>query len=458
MNDSYTLKWSCNHSHEETFQGRVDRITIYLQSKVLEIIDSNDSVFYLIYFKNNVLGGGSLQSIYEETFLHKAFQQGMTIHASHPLFSAFLPKNHTIHIPEKSDVFTHLQNHLSLTEISLAATYMDNFMEESQLVSVIRRIFNHFKQNGQLAKAYEIAKILLTFSPNIKAMQEMIRIPAFEKYRKADDSPLLMESFYYQNRTELNYERQLHQLLHKQSRHLEQLLLFMNLFEVKHDFDDYNAFTHLLERQLKPEDRYKTLQFLCEHSTTYSPLSQHLVQEMIYLKQYPEALSFLITHFSDLSLDDTTMIEVIIEHVEPSYIVRLPAINQIISSLYRTQPEKKEVLVRRLVTCLLTQSEPPQVKEWIEPIRSTSPRLPVVKDIEQLTSLSQDLDQLTRLGELYYQFGLLDQSIESFTWEMELKPDELGPVRWLSKLYKEKGMNEEANTYKNLSIHMAKRA
>ncbi|WCN37926.1 tetratricopeptide repeat protein [Aneurinibacillus uraniidurans] len=458
MNDSYTVKQSSTHSHDKTFQGRVKRITIYLQSKVLEIIDSNHSVFYLLYFKNNVLGGGILQDIYEETFLHKAFQQGMSIHPSHPLFSAFLPKNHTIHIPNQNEVFTHLQNHLSLTEVSLAATYMDNFMEESQLISVIRRIFNYFKQNGQLAKAYETAKILLTFSPNLKAMQEMIRTSQFEKYRTTDASSLLMESLYYQNRTEPTAERHLHQLLHEQSRHLERLLLFMNLFEMKHDFSDYESFTHLVKQALTPEERYKTLQFLCERSTTYAPLSQHFLQEMIQLKQYSEALSFLITHSSTLSSDDYSLIEMMVEQVEPAYIIRLPAINQVICHLYPAEPEKKETLVRRLVTCLLTQAEPCQVQEWLQPIRLTSPRLPVVRDIDQLISLSQDLDQLTRLGELYYQFGLLDQSIEAFTWEMELKPDELGPVRWLSKLYKEKGMKDEANTYKNLSIHMAKRA
>lgn len=458
MNDSYTVKQTSNHSHDKTFQGRVERITIYLQSKVLEISDSNHSVFYLLYFKNNVLGGGFLPNIYEETFLHKAFQQGISVHPSHPLFSAFLPKNHTIHIPNQNEVFTHLQNHLSLTEVSLAATYMDNFMEESQLISVIRRIFNHFKQNGQFAKAYETAQILLAFSPNLKAMQEMIRTSQFEKYRTADPSPLLMESFYYQHRTEPNAERHLHQLLHEQSRHLEQLLLFMNLFEMKQDFSDYETFTGLIKHELTPEERYKTLQFLCECSTTYTPLSQHFLQEMIQFKQYSEALSFLITHFSTLSSDNYSLIETIIEQVEPSYIIHLSAINQVISHLYPTQPEKQETLVRRLVTCLLTQAEPCQVQEWLEPIRLTSPHLPVIRDIDQLISLSQDLDQLAKLGELYYQFGLLDQSIEAFTWEMELKPDELDPVRWLSKLYKEKGMKEEANTYKNLSIHMAKRA
>jgi tetratricopeptide (TPR) repeat protein len=466
MNDSHTIKWIVKPSCK-TFQGRVHRIAVYLQSKVLEIIDSNNSAFYLIYFKNNLLGGGKPKEIKEETFLHKVFQQGIVFPTSHPLFPVLLPKNRTAHIPNVNDVFTQLQNHLSLLEISLAATYMDNFIERQQLVSIIRQIFNHFKRNGHFSKAYQTAKILLNFSPDIKAMQEIIRTSEFEKYRKLDETnpeilleqnPLLMEQFCYQNRTERKYELHFHQLLKQQSRSLERLILFINLFEMKHDFYDYDEFTYLLKHELKLEDQYSVLKFLCECSPTYPPLTEHLIQEQIRLKRYPEALSFIVNQLSHLSSTHYEMIEMIIEYVDTPYILQLTNINQIISHLYPTNPQKKEDFVRRLVICLLKQYEPSKVKVWLDPIRKNSPHLQIFSEIDQLEALAQDLDQLMKLGELYYQFGLLDQSIECFAWEMELNPTALDPVCWLSKLYQEKGMKKEADSYKKLSIHMVKRA
>jgi tetratricopeptide (TPR) repeat protein len=465
MNDSHKIKWSFKPS-QETFQGRVHRIAIYLQSKVLEIIDSNNSFFYLLYFKNILLGGGKLEEIKQGTFLHKVFQQGITFHTSHPLFPILLPKNRNAHVPDVNDVFTQLQNHLSLSEISLAATYMDDFIEQQQLVGIIRQIFYHFKRNGQFSKAYQTAKILLHFSPDIKAMKEMIRTSEFEKYRNLDETnpeilleqyPLLMEQFCYQNRKERKYEIQLHQLLKQQSRPLERLILFINLFEMKHDFYDYDEFIHLLQHELKLEDQYAVLKFLCECSPAYPPLTEHLLQEQIRLKRYSEALSFIVNQIPHLSSAHYEMIEMILEYVDTPSILNVTNINRIISLLYPTKPEKKEALVRRLVICLLKQYNPYQVEIWLEPIREKNENLRIFYELEQLKSLSRDLDQLMKLGELYYQFGLLDQSIECFTWEMELNPTALDPIRWLSKLYQEKGMKEESDSYKKLSILMAKR-
>lgn len=466
MNDSYTIKRNFTSS-SEIFQGRVHRIAVYLQSKVLEIIDSNDSAFYLIYFKNNILGGGKLAEIKEGTFLHTVFQQGIVCYTSHPLFPLLLPKSRTIHLPQANDIFTQLQNHLSLLEVSLAATCMDNFIEQQQLVSIIRQIFNHFKRGGHFAKAYQTAKILLTFSPGIKAIQEIIRTSEFEKYRKEDETnpeilleqaPLLMEPFYYQNRAERKYEVHLHQLLKQQSRSLERLILFIDLFEMKHDFYDYTDFLSLLKRELKPIDQYAVLKFLCECSPTYPPLIEQLIQEQISLKRYPEALSFIFNQIPQLSSTHYEIIEMVMEHVDTSYILHLTNVNQIINHLYLTEPSKKEALVRRLVTCLLKNYEPSKVKVWLHPIRENNSCLKICSEIDQLESLSRDLDQLMKLGELYYRFELLDQSIECFAWEMELNPASLEPIRWLSKLYEEKGMREEADSYKKLSIHMAKRA
>jgi len=464
MTDLHTIRWSFQPS-QEVFQGRVLRIAIYLQSKVLEIMDSNDSVFYLIYFKNILLGGGKIENVKKDTFLYEAFQQGITIGHSHPLFPVLLPKNRKLTIPKANHLFTQLQNDLSLQEIAFAATSMDPFISKQQLNHVIREIFNHFRRNGQFLKAYQIAKIWLQFSPETKTIKQLIGTSEFKKYRKMEVSDskavieqdsLSKEQFYYQHRKEQEYEIQLHRLLKQQSRHLDQLVLFFHQFELKHDFYDYREFIQLLRNELKLEERYEALKFLWESSPEHTLLTEDLMQEQIHLKLYSEALQLLANRIPILSAMNTERIESILELVDPSTLTDVRNINQLISQLYPTHLEKKEDLVRCLVTSLLKQLNPTEVKRWLEPIRETSPNLPVMDEIDQLELLSNDIDQLTKLGELYFQFGSLDRSIECFTWEMELNPKSIDPVRWLSKLYKEKGMQKEADDYKKLSIFLAK--
>ncbi len=464
MTDSYTMKWSFQPS-EEIFQGRVLRITIYLQCKVLEMIDSNDSVFYLIYFKNILLGGGNIEQGKEDTFLTEAFQQGIMIPPSHPLFSVLLPKNRKVSIPNVNHLFTQLQSDLSLQEIAYAATYMDPFVEKRQLIGVIREIFDHFRRNGQFLKAFQIAKILLQFSPQTKTTKQLIRSREFEKYRKMEEADptslieqdsLSKERFYFQQRNERKYEIKLHLLLKQQSRLIDQLVLFIHLFELNHDFYHYGEFIQLLRNKLKHEERYAVLKYLRECSPEYTLLTEDLLQEQIHLKLYPEALQLITNLTPNHSAMPTEMIETLFNSVDHSTLSDVKQMNHLVGRLYSAHPEKKEDLVRRLVIGLLKQYTPTEVIKWLEPIRETSPNLPVIDEVDQLECLSQDMDQLTKLGKLYYQLNLLDQSIECFTWEMELNPTSIDPVRWLSLLHKEKGMIQESDDYKNLSILLAK--
>ncbi|MEW9673627.1 hypothetical protein [Ammoniphilus sp. 3BR4] len=465
MTNLHTMKWSFQPSHE-TFQGRVVRIGIYLQTRVLEINDLNDSVFYLIYFKNILLGGGKIKQVVESTFIDEVFQQGIIISPSHPLFSVLLPKNRKAHIPNINNLFTELQNDLSLQEIAIAATRMDSFIQKQQLIAVIREIFNHFRRNGQFLKAYQTAKVLLHFSPKTKTTKQLIGTPEFEKYRKMEETnptslleqdSLSKERFYYHHRNERKYEVKLHELLKQQSRHLDQLVLFIHLFEVKHDFYSYEQFIELLKNQLKHEERYEALKFLMACSPEYTLFTEDILREQIHLKLFHEALQLIANQSPYPPAMHTEMIESMLDGVDSSTLTNVRNMNKLISKLYPDHPEKKEDIVRRIVISLLKQNNPTEVKKWLQPIRQTSPNLHVLDEVDQLECLSQNTDQLTKLGELYYQFSLLDQSIECFTWEMELHPNAIDPVRWLSKLYKEKGMLQESEGYKKLSVFLAKK-
>ena len=57
---------------------------------------------------------------------------------------------------------------------------------------------------------------------------------------------------------------------------------------------------------------------------------------------------------------------------------------------------------------------------------------------------------MMELGQYYAEFHQYDEAIECFSWEMELNPDDPAPVSQLSKMYRHKGMTDEAAAYQQL--------
>ena len=73
-----------------------------------------------------------------------------------------------------------------------------------------------------------------------------------------------------------------------------------------------------------------------------------------------------------------------------------------------------------------------------------------------MQTISDELDDMQTLGELYYEFRQMDKAIECFDWEMELKPADPKPLQWLAKIYREKGMNQESDIYRQLCVNLQK--
>ena len=120
---------------------------------------------------------------------------------------------------------------------------------------------------------------------------------------------------------------------------------------------------------------------------------------------------------------------------------------QLIRNGDTTQFEQK---LSQLVGKLLESHDLQTVYQKIQSIQALVPHSLVMNKLKRMMSLLEDPDQMMELGQYYAEFKRYDDAIECFSWEMELRPDDISPVWQLSKMYQQKGMVEEATAYQQV--------
>jgi len=119
-------------------------------------------------------------------------------------------------------------------------------------------------------------------------------------------------------------------------------------------------------------------------------------------------------------------------------------------------PEKAEKLMNQSIRVLLRTQEPMDILAWLNSDINIAARLPIFEKIEMMVKLSESLDDMQTLGEIYFEFQQFEKAIECFSWEMELNPSDPKPLKWLSKSYHELGQDQESKVYQQLCINMQK--
>jgi tetratricopeptide (TPR) repeat protein len=452
---------------QKTIVGSVSRLAIYIPYKVLEVLTPDQSTFYILDFKDKIIAGKDLKNLQKKTFLEQAFLKGTVFKAPHPIISAYLRSKQTITIPKLDQLFTNLQNHFSLQEIAYAATCMDHFLEKEQIINMVRKIYDHFHQIGQLKQAYKIIMMLNDFAPEQEWVKQTANHHQFEKYKaSSQENPLsLLESndklighYAYTFLNDKKYIEMLHSTLNDQCRWVEQIALHYHLLNQKYSIESYPNFIKLLHTHLTLEEVISVLQELYQEIPSLSPLKQDILQSFLDMKRYEEPFRLLINEKNPLDLVSNEIVENIIVNLDPSTLLEyLSKINHLLVLLFTSSSDKKIEITRNVITQLLREKTIADVKEWFNPLHQCEPLRPMKEDLEYISQLVEDPEGQLELGKLFYQYDLFEQALECFSWEAELNPLDPSPVRWLCNVYKKKGMEHEAEAYKQLSIQLLDR-
>ncbi|MEH7308347.1 tetratricopeptide repeat protein [Neobacillus drentensis] len=445
---------------KHTVNGDVIRTVVFAHSKVIEVSTADHESYYLIFYKHSLIFGGKLDHVEVGTFINKAFQEGILIESPNPILRGLIPEV-TVTIPNKSNLFSHLQLHYSPQEMVYILTTLDSFFEKEQLIKTIDKVYFHLRRNGKFMKSFQIIQLLAEFAPTLKSAQERLASHEFSSYQHYYHSsslpailtkdPLYVELHCFKNRTNPDFRIVLEEILSKQDG-IDVLLLWLENAEKLKETKSIERYTSIALRFVTMEEWMLILAELNINPFQALPDSKSNIKKMLLAGKYEKAALCLLSFIDDLPATyDAGLLE-IWEHSDPKFAIA--HFDQFIKLLQHLPHEEKtkqyEHKVFQFAEILLKEHDLKSVHEKLIPIQKVIPGLDVIRKISEMVELLENPDRMMELGDYYAEFKQFDQAIECFFWEMELQPQDPSPVRKISKMYQSKGMVQEAAAYQKV--------
>ncbi|MFZ7942944.1 tetratricopeptide repeat protein [Neobacillus sp. 19] len=441
-------------------KGKVRRAAIFSRTKVIEVITADDENVYLIYYKNSLIYGAKLDKIEEGTFINKAFHEGIVIETSHPILTALIP-HVSVSIPIKNKLFSQLQQHFSLQEVTYIATTLDSFFEKDQLIGMIDKIFFHLRRSGKFMKSFQVLQLLSDFVPSLKSAKERMASHEFTSYQNfyqsldypsiSQKDPLFVELHCFKNRSHSNERMVLENVLRKQDG-LTALLLWLENANRLQNPQTIEQYTDIALGFITIEEWMLILGQLRINPFRVLPDSKVILWNMINKGNYEQAASCLFKFVHDLPSSYDAALEIIWENCDAKFVLsHLDEFAPFLQHLSHTENTKQlEDKIFQIAVNMLNEHDLPSVHNKLLAIEKLYPQSGVMRKINEMIKLVEDPDRMMELGDYYAEFKQFDKAIDCFFWEMELQPQNPSPVQKISKMYQYKGLSKEAADYQKI--------
>ncbi|MFC0524330.1 hypothetical protein ACFFGV_12205 [Pontibacillus salicampi] len=454
--------------HKHTYTYEIKRMTMYQQSKIIELTDEQNETFYMFYYKNKYLNIVKAKPFKPDSHIANAYQHGITFPSPHPFIDATLAASDVYKKHRFNDLFPRLQKQFSNQETTVIATFFESFIKKEQLVRFIKTLFYDDRRSGKMFACYRMYRILETFAPTHSWVRSLAGELEFKKfsplYEKLDPSlwdkdPFFMENTLWQELSDENKYNQLIAFLQRQGRWLEELAVCIKRVEIEPAGSSYPLLTDKLRVHFSGDAYTTVLEDLYSRIPASPPLQSDLLEQYLSQDAPEKALKLIATH--DLTLEEKQLqqFNTIVDHIDlASGSLSLEELNHVIASLFTVIPNQARTLLEKAIRILMTDHDLSYIKDWLDPLATIPEAQEVVQQIERMQAFQDDPNHQLQLGELYYTFNQLNQAIECFSFEMELNEHNPKPVQWLSKLYNELGMKQEAKAYQKLYVDMVENA
>lgn len=451
--------------NKKTIDVTPTQLTIYKQSKIVELMDKEKNHYYLFFFKDEFINGLQANEIKIDSYLHKAFNKGFNYNGNHPLTNIVLSNKKTYTNHRFNQLYTKVKQNHSLIEAAYIFTFFDSFIPKSEIVKLLKSVYYHYRRNGQLNNAFKTIKVYEISMPNDHFAKEMLNNIQFQPYEilyqdiksLTSKDNIYIESYCYDHLTNSNITF-LTGILKKQNRWIDVLTLQMyQLARAGAPSTFYEIKTIMEEHLTYDQQVLLLLDLLPQFKHTLQEVQQHLFEILIQQKGYNQLIELVVTEELSTTPKQLKFISHSFEqadsHLFPSLFSQL---NHKLLSLYKHDPKTLEKVTHRCVKSFLPYYSIGKIIEWISPIKEAGLSLPIEKKLIKMEKLENDPDGQFILGELYLNFDLLDKSIDCFKWEMELHPEDPKPLQLLTKVLKQMGNTEEANAYHHLLLQLQK--
>ncbi|MBS4172771.1 hypothetical protein [Bacillus sp. FJAT-49736] len=454
--------------HHKPIQLVVERMAIYLQSKIMEAYDEHQQVYYVFFYKDHYLTTAKATQLKRHSYIAQAFKKGIILPANHPFIQMVMSTDHLYKKRTFKQVIEKMENVIPPHELAFLATFFESFIPKKKLFAYIQSLYYEYRRNGQMFKSYRIIQILKDFAPSHSFVKELSNHLDFLKYAKLyqnqsdilfEKDPIFIEKLLFSRmRDETQFEK-LSRLLEEKSRWLDLMAIYIQNLSSNDTY--FPKLLELLEKHLSKEQKIEVLEVLLNQMPNHRHIPQILLQEYFSLGETNKILHLLSS--CNLTLNEFETIEFVhlLEDIDlvdcHEYLEKLPLF---FIPFFQFQPKKATEFLHNWIIQLLNKKmySIKDIYALLSPLKKIREAAPILKKVETMKKLADDPDKQLLLGELYYQFKQYDQAIECFSWEMELKAVDPKPVQWLSKIYNELGMKQEYMAYQKLCIDMQKRA
>ncbi len=454
------------YDHNKAIPLQLEKVIFYLKGEIIEATSENQEVYYLFFYKYRFLTAVKAKRIKLQSYIEHAFKQGMTFEAPHPLIDKLISNRHEFKNLSFKQLLHKLELHYTPQEQAYILTLFESFFPKKQLFEEILSHYYEYRRNGQLSLGYQIIRILMDFAPKQSLVKSLTNDIHFHKYAQLYDEksakvlkadPIFAEKTFYAGREKEQCFQLLTAFLEKKSRWMDLIALFISNRTTSLTVDEYMYLTSLLEKHLNEEESMFILEQLALQYPAFLPLKQDLFNHYMRVKRIRKILELLNDYEFQLSAAQLQDLGNILEQSNAdAFPLESNELKKVAVTVINLFPEKAEKFVNQSVKVLLRTQEPIDILSWLNSDINFATGLPIFEKIVMMVKLSESLDDMQTLGEIYFELQQFEKAVECFSWEMELNPSEIKPLKWLSKAYREMGQNQESEVYQQLCINMQK--
>lgn len=454
------------YDHKKPIRLHAERVSFYLQGEIIEAFSESNEVYYLFFYQYRFLTALKATKLRRQSYIEHAFKKGMVFMAPHPFINLLLTFDHPCHIISFKQLVKKLETLYTPQENAFILTFFESFFPRKQLFNEIKSKYYEYRRNGQMFLGYRIVRILMDFVPKHSLVKTLANDIGFHKYailynQKSEElfakDVIFAEKTLYSQKENDQCFQKLVSHLEKQSRWIDLIALLSDKLTVTSSTDYYRPLIKLLEQHLNENEAAYILEKLASQLPDFIPLQQDLFTNYIRIHKMEWIFDMMNNRDFKLSDEQIHTFGDMLDHLDTKTNSLQPEmLISLLKSVMVLFPKNAEKLLNLYVISLLKTHDLAYIKGWLKPIKAIHGNLQVFGKIDTMQTISDELDDMQTLGELYYEFRQMDKAIECFDWEMELKPTDPKPLQWLAKIYREKGMNQESDAYRQLCVNLQK--
>ncbi|SEH89821.1 hypothetical protein SAMN05192559_105177 [Halobacillus karajensis] len=434
---------------------KADRVVFFEQMQVMEAHDET-TCFTLFFYKQQYLTAVKTSRVKIDCYLGRILKEGSHYGAAHPFLQALI-KSHTtpslrkISYPQLKQQME--KNRYSRQEQAKILTVFESFIPKKQLFKDIKSLFYQYRREGNMSGAYQIVRVLQDFAPKNSFVREVGNDLSFKKLESMylDKSAKLLERdpFF---KEECSSMIELRALFEEEGRYLEAVSIVMADLVEHPTQENYIHYTQLIEHYFPSEQQIVMLEHLYELIPAFPPLIEDLFHSYVNQKEVVSLIPLIVNHKGILNEDKLNQMEDLLE-ASLSDISPTTRLAPLMKILVEERTGRIDTLFEKYVISLMSSTD---LEQAIAHLNEFPQTLPIVRKVKRMGEIQEDFDSIQELGISYYELHQLDQALDCFQMEMELKPNDPEPLRWIAKIYGAKQMVHEAKIYQQLCADVQK--